>query len=124
MLALLTPWVFPIIPLTVSFFTKRSKTRAQGIRNALLYGASISGLYVGIGPLVTLSLGPDALNALASNVWVNGLFFVVFVGFAFSFLGAFEITLPTAWLNRADAASERDSLIGIFFGSIRVSSCQ
>lgn len=121
LLALLTPCVFPIIPLTVSFFTKRSKTRVHGIRNALFYGASIIGLYVGIGLLITVSLGPDALNALASNAWVNGAFFVIFVCFAFSFLGAFEITLPSSWLNRADAASDRAGLAGVFFMALTLS---
>ncbi len=115
LLALLTPCVFPMIPLTVSFFTKRSKTREQGIANAIIYGISIIVLYVSLGLLITFSLGPDALNALASNVFMNLAFFVVFVVFSISFLGAFEITLPASWVNKADTASDRGGLLGIFF---------
>jgi thiol:disulfide interchange protein len=121
LLALLTPCVFPMIPLTVSFFTKQSKTRKQGISNALLYSFSIIAIYVSLGMLITLSLGPDALNAMASNVWVNMAFFVIFVIFAISFLGAFEITLPNSWINKADAASEKGGMIGIFFMAFTLS---
>lgn len=121
LLALLTPCVFPMIPLTVSFFTKQSKTRKRGITNALIYSFSIIAIYVSLGMLITLSLGPDALNAMASNVWVNMAFFIIFVIFAVSFLGAFEITLPSAWVNKADSASERGGLIGIFFMAFTLS---
>lgn len=121
LLALLTPCVFPMIPLTVSFFTKQSKTRKQGISNALLYSFSIIAIYVSLGMLITLSLGPDALNAMASNVWVNMAFFIIFVIFAVSFLGAFEITLPNSWINKADAASEKGGMIGIFFMAFTLS---
>ncbi|MCC6253190.1 MAG: thioredoxin family protein [Bacteroidia bacterium] len=115
LLALVTPCVFPMIPLTVSFFTKRSGNRKKGIANALIYGLSIILIYVTLGMLITLSLGPDALNAMASNAIVNLAFFIIFVVFAASFLGAFEITLPSSWVNKADTASEKGGLIGIFF---------
>lgn len=121
LLALLTPCVFPMIPLTVSFFTKQSKTRQKGITNALIYSFSIIAIYVTLGMLITLSLGPDALNAMASNVWVNLSFFIIFVIFAVSFLGAFEITLPSSWINKADSASERGGLVGIFFMAFTLS---
>jgi thiol:disulfide interchange protein len=121
LLALLTPCVFPMIPLTVSFFTKQSKTRKKGITNALIYSFSIIAIYVTLGMIITLSLGPDALNAMASNVWVNLTFFIIFVIFAISFLGAFEITLPSTWINKADSASERGGLIGIFFMAFTLS---
>jgi len=120
-LALLTPCVFPMIPLTVSFFTKQSKTRAKGIANALIYGLSIVVIYVGLGFIITRALGPDALNALASNVWMNLAFFIIFFVFAISFLGAFEITLPSSWINKADSASEKGGLIGIFFMAFTLS---
>jgi thiol:disulfide interchange protein len=121
LLALLTPCVFPMIPLTVSFFTKKSKTRSQGLGNALIYGLSIILIYVGLGFVITKALGPDALNALASNVWMNLIFFFVFLIFAISFLGAFEITLPASWVNKADSASDRGGLIGIFFMAFTLS---
>ena len=120
-LALLTPCVFPMIPLTVSFFTKKSKTRIQGIANAFTYGASIIFIYVALGFIITKVLGPDAMNAFASNVWMNMLFFVVFIVFAISFLGAFEITLPSSWINKADSASDKGGLIGIFFMAFTLS---
>jgi thiol:disulfide interchange protein len=113
--ALLTPCVFPMIPMTVSFFTKQSKTRAKGIRNAILYGISIVVIYVVLGTVVTAIFGSDALNALSTNVWFNIIFFLLLVIFAISFMGAFEITLPASWVNKADKASDRGGLIGIFF---------
>jgi len=121
LLALLTPCVFPMIPLTVSFFTKQSKNKAKGIANATIYGLSIILIYVGLGFIITKSLGPDALNALASNVWMNLIFFFIFLIFAISFLGAFEITLPSSWINKADSVSERGGLIGIFFMAFTLS---
>jgi len=121
LLALLTPCVFPMIPLTVSFFTKQSKTRAKGIINALIYGISIILIYVGLGFSITKILGPDALNEMASNVWVNLAFFIIFMVFAMSFLGAFEITLPSSWVNKADEKSEKGGLIGIFFMAFTLS---
>ncbi len=113
--ALLTPCVFPMIPLTVSFFTKSSTNRAKGISNAILYGLSIIIIYVGLGFFVTKVFGADTLNILSTNVWFNLAFFVLFVVFAISFFGYFEITLPNALVNKSDAASEKGGLIGIFF---------
>lgn len=113
--ALLTPCVFPMIPLTVSFFTKQSKTRALGIRNAIIYGLSIIIIYVILGSLVTLIFGADALNALSTNVWFNLIFFLLLVIFAVSFLGAFEIVLPSSWGTKMDAQADRGGLVGIFF---------
>jgi len=115
LIALLTPCVFPMIPLTVSFFTKRSATRRQGIFNALLYALSIIVIFIGLGFLITGVYGPSALNALASNVFFNMLFFLLFFVFALSFFGVFEITLPSKWINKSDAISEKGGLIGIFF---------
>lgn len=113
--ALLTPCVFPMIPMTVSFFTKQSKTRAAGIRNALLYGVSIIAIYIFLGTIITAIFGSDALNALSTNVYFNIFFFLLLIVFAISFLGAFEIVLPSSWVNKADSASNRGGLIGIFF---------
>jgi len=113
--ALLTPCVFPMIPMTVSFFTKQSKTKSAGIRNALFYGVCIVIIYVVLGTVVTALFGSDALNALSTNVYFNIFFFVLLIIFAVSFLGAFEITLPNSWVNKADQASDKGGLIGIFF---------
>ena len=95
--ALLTPCVFPMIPMTVSFFTKQSKSKAQGIKNAIIYGVSIVVLYVLLGTVITAIFGADSLNALSTNVWFNIIFFLLLIVFAVSFLGAFEITLPSSW---------------------------
>ena len=113
--ALLTPCVFPMIPMTVSFFTKSSKSKAAGIRNAVFYGISIIGIYVILGTIVTTIFGPSALNALSTNVWFNIIFFILLVVFALSFLGAFEIMLPSSWQNKADQASDKGGILGIFF---------
>jgi thiol:disulfide interchange protein DsbD len=113
--ALLTPCVFPMIPMTVSFFTKQSKTPAQGKRNAFIYGISIVGIYVVLGLAVTAIFGADALNALSTNVWFNVIFFVLLVFFATSFLGAFEIILPNSWANKVDRQADRGGIIGILF---------
>jgi thiol:disulfide interchange protein DsbD len=121
LLALLTPCVFPMIPLTVSFFTKRSKTRAKGLSNALIYAGSIILIYVALGFLVTVTLGSDALNAMASNAFFNLLFFVIFFVFSLSFFGAFELTLPSSWVNKADSASDKGGLLGIFFMAFTLS---
>lgn len=115
LLALLTPCVFPMIPMTVSFFTKQSKTKAAGIRNALIYSISIIVIYIALGLGVTLIFGADAMNNMATNVWFNLAFFVLLVVFAISFLGAFEITLPSSFVNKMDAKSDKGGLIGIFF---------
>ena len=114
-LALLTPCVFPMIPMNVSFFTKQSKTKAEGIKNALLYAISIIVLYVGLGLGVTLIFGAGALHSLSTNVWFNLAFFVLLLVFAMSFLGAFEITLPSGFVNKMDAKSDKGGYIGIFF---------
>ena len=113
--ALLTPCVFPMIPMTVSYFTKQSKTKAKGIRNAISYGISIIVIYVLLGSVVTAIFGADVLNALASNSLFNLIFFLILVIFAISFLGAFEITLPSSWSTKIDAQADRSGFIGIFF---------
>lgn len=113
--ALLTPCVFPLIPMTVSFFTKQSKTKAAGIRNAITYGISIIVIYVALGSIVTAVFGADALNDLATNVWFNLIFFVLLVFFATSFLGAFEIMLPNSWANKVDRQADRGGIVGILF---------
>jgi len=113
--ALFTPCVFPMIPMTVSFFTKQSKSRAKGIRNAIIYGLSIIAIYVILGLAVTKIFGADALNALSTDVWFNLVFFVILVVFATSFLGAFEIMLPNSWANKADQQADKGGLIGILF---------
>lgn len=113
--ALLTPCVFPLIPMTVSFFTKQSKTKAAGVRNAIIYGISIIFIYVILGSLVTAIFGADALNSLATNVWFNVIFFLLLVFFAASFLGAFEIVLPHSWANKVDQQADRGGIIGILF---------
>ncbi|MDR0228756.1 MAG: thioredoxin family protein [Flavobacteriaceae bacterium] len=113
--ALLTPCVFPMIPMTVSFFTKQSKTRAKGIKNAIIYGLSIILIYVILGTIVTAIFGADSLNALSTNVYFNIIFFILLVVFATSFLGAFEIMLPNSWANKVDSQADRGGIIGILF---------
>ncbi|MFN7014981.1 MAG: protein-disulfide reductase DsbD domain-containing protein, partial [Bacteroidia bacterium] len=113
--ALLMPCIYPMLPLTVSFFTKQSKTKVEGIRKATIYGLSIIILYVLLGMIVTILFGSDALNELSTNPWFNIFFFVLFVVFAISFFGAFELTLPSSWVNKADSASNKGGLVGIFF---------
>ncbi len=113
--ALLTPCVFPMIPMTVSYFTKKSETKAKGVTNAIIYGLSIIFIYVALGVGVSAVFGADALNNMATNIYFNIAFFVLLIVFAASFLGAFEITLPNSWVNKADQASDRGGLIGIFF---------
>ena len=113
--ALLTPCVFPMIPMTVSFFTKQSKTKAEGKKNAILYGVSIILIYVILGSLVTGIFGADSLNALSTNVWFNLIFFGLLVFFAASFLGAFEIVLPNSWANKVDQQADRGGFVGILF---------
>ena len=113
--ALLTPCVFPMIPLTVSFFTKQSKNRAAGIKNAIMYGVFIVVIYVLLGSVIVGIFGADSLNALSTNVWFNVIFFLLLVVFAVSFLGAFEITLPQSWSNKVDSQADRGGIIGIFF---------
>ncbi len=121
LIALLTPCVFPMIPMTVTFFTKRSKTRVKGILNALLYGFSIIVIYVSLGLIITALLGPTGLNDLSTNVWMNLIFFGIFIFFAVSFLGAFEIRMPNSWVNKADGNADKGGLIGIFFMAFTLS---
>ena len=113
--ALVTPCVFPMIPMTVTFFTRRSKNKAAGIRNAIIFGISIIVIYVLLGTVVTAIFGSSALNQLASNIWFNLIFFVMLVVFAIAFLGAFEIRLPSKWLNSADKAADKGGYLGVFF---------
>ena len=113
--ALLTPCIFPMIPMTVSFFTKQSTTRAAGIKNAIIYGLAIIIIYVFLGAVVTWLFGADVLNAISTNVWFNFFFFLLILFFAFSFLGAYEITLPSSWATKADKQADRGGWIGIFF---------
>jgi thiol:disulfide interchange protein DsbD len=113
--ALLTPCVFPMIPMTVSFFTKQSKNRAKGIKNAVFYGISIIVIYVALGSLITAIFGADSLNELSTSVVFNIVFFALLVFFAASFLGAFEIVLPNSWANKIDQQADRGGFVGIFF---------
>lgn len=117
LLALLTPCVFPMIPLTVSFFTKQSENKSKGIFNAILYGFFIVFIYILLSlPFHFLdNLDPEILNTISTNVWLNIFFFVVLVFFAFSFFGFYEITLPSSWGNKMDSASSVGGIIGIFF---------
>jgi len=118
LIALLTPCVFPMIPLTVSFFTKHSQSRSGGIRAALLYGFFIMLIYFLLSLPFHLfdTVDSQILNTIATNVWLNIFFFVVFVFFAFSFFGFYELTLPNSWANRMDRASSRaGGVVGIFF---------
>ncbi len=114
-LALLTPCVWPIIPMTVSFFLKRNKDHSKAIREAIVYGASIVVIYVLLGLVVTWLFGASALNALSTNAVFNILFFLLLVVFAASFFGAFEITLPSSWSNKIDRKSENTpGMLSIF----------
>jgi thiol:disulfide interchange protein DsbD len=113
--ALLTPCVFPMIPMTVSFFTKQSKTKAEGIKNSIIYGISIIVIYVVLGVVVTAIFGASVLSELSTDPWFNLVFFALLIVFAISFLGAFEITLPNSWISKADSKADKGGLIGIFF---------
>ncbi len=113
--ALLTPCVFPMIPMTVSFFTKQSKTKAKGITNAIIYGFSIIIIYVALGVGVSAIFGAETLNNMATNVYFNIAFFLLLIIFGASFLGAFEIQLPSSWTNKSVEAEGRGGIIGIFF---------
>lgn len=113
--AFLMPCIYPMVPLTTSFFTKQSGSRSKGIWNAMLYGISIIVIYVSLGMVITLIFGASALNEAASSALFNLLFFAIIIVFAVSFLGAFEITLPSRFVNKMDAKSNRTGLIGIFF---------
>jgi len=113
--ALLTPCVFPLVPMTVSFFTKQAKTRRAGIFKALMYGFAIVFIYVLLGAILSQFMSGFGLNELASNIWMNLIFFAIFIVFAFSFLGAFEIRMPSNLVNKADKQADRGGLIGVFF---------
>jgi thiol:disulfide interchange protein DsbD len=116
LLALLTPCVWPIIPMTVSFFLKRNKDRRKAVREAVLYGLSIIVIYLLLGIGITLLFGASALNSLSTNAFFNLLFFGLLVVFAISFFGAFEIVLPASWTNKMDQKADSTSgLLSIFF---------
>jgi thiol:disulfide interchange protein DsbD len=113
--ALLTPCVFPMIPMTVTFFTGRAKSRAVGIRNAFIYGLSIIGIYTIAGTAVAAIQGPEFANWLSTHWVPNVFFFLVFIVFAMAFLGMFELTLPSGFVNKIDAKSDKGGLTGVFF---------
>jgi thiol:disulfide interchange protein len=115
--ALLTPCVFPMIPLTVSFFTKQSQSKSKGIFNAILYGVFIVIIYMLLSIPFHLidGLDPSILNTISTNIWLNIFFFVVLVFFSLSFFGFYEITLPSSWGTKMDAASDVGGFVGIFF---------
>jgi thiol:disulfide interchange protein len=117
LLALLTPCVFPMIPLTVSFFTKQSSNKKKGTWNAILYGFFIILIYMLLSvPFHFLdNLNPEILNTISTNIWLNIFFFVILVFFAFSFFGFYEITLPSSWGDKMDSASSVGGYLGIFF---------
>lgn len=119
-LALLTPCVFPLIPLTVSYFSKSSGSRSEGIRRSLAYTFSIIGIYVLLSlPFHFLDqLRPEVLNSIATNVVLNIVFFAVFLLFALSFFGLFDLTLPTSWTSKSDEASSKSNYVGIFFMAV------
>src|SRR5690606_23637351 len=121
LIALLTPCVFPMIPLTVSFFTKQSGNKSRGIVNALLYGFFIILIYFLLSLPFHLfdSVDSQILNTIATNIWLNLAFFIIFVFFAFSFFGYYELTLPSSWANKMDSASTKvGGAIGIFFMAV------
>ena len=117
LLALLTPCVFPMIPLTVSFFTKQSQSKSKGIFNAILYGVFIVIIYMLLSVPFHLidGLDPSILNTISTNIWLNIFFFVILVFFSLSFFGFYEITLPSSWGTKMDAASDVGGVVGIFF---------
>ncbi|MDO6737816.1 cytochrome c biogenesis protein CcdA [Wenyingzhuangia sp. 2_MG-2023] len=119
--ALITPCVFPMIPMTVSFFTKQSKNRAIGIKNAIIYGLSIVVIYVLLGTLVVAVFGPSALNELSTSVTFNIAFFVILILFAFAFLGAYELVLPSSWGTKLDEKADKGGVLGIFFMALALS---
>jgi thiol:disulfide interchange protein len=115
LLALLTPCVFPMIPMTVTFFTKQAEKKSSGVVKAFVYGISIVVIYVSLGLGITLIFGEEALNKMASSPVFNIAFFVLLVVFAISFLGFFEITIPSAFVNKIDSKADKGGWIGIFF---------
>ena len=117
LVALLTPCVFPMIPLTVSFFTKGSENRSKGMANAVMYGAFILMVYLALSVPFHLmdSISGDILNDISTNVWLNVAFFLIFLFFAFSFFGYYEITLPEKWTNKSSSAEGAGGVLGVFF---------
>lgn len=113
--AVLMPCIYSLIPLTVSFFLKQNKNKAKGIRDAIVYGFFIILIFVVLTMSITIIFGPTALSNIATNTWLNLFFFVLFVVFALSFFGLFEINLPNSWANKMDARSDKGGIIGIFF---------
>ena len=113
--AVILPCIYPLLPLTVSFFTKKAGSRSKGILHSLIYGLSIIVIYVTLGLIISILFGSDALNQLATNAFFNLFFFLLLVIFGISFLGAFEITLPASLANKLDANSDKRGLVGIFF---------
>ncbi len=113
--AFFMPCIYPMIPLTVSFFTKKSGSRAKGVQHAFLYGISIIVIYVSLGLLITFLFGSSALNEAASSATFNLIFFAILILFAVSFLGAFDITLPSGLVNKMDEKSNRGGFVGLFF---------
>jgi len=113
--AFLMPCIFPMVPMTVSYFTKKEVTKRKGVINALIYGLSIIVIYVVLGLLITIIFGADALNVLSTNGIFNFFFFLLLVVFALSFLGAFELVLPSSWVNKMDSKSDKKGLGGLFF---------
>lgn len=120
-IALIMPCVFPMIPMTVSFFTKRSKTKAQGIKNAMIYGGSIVLIHVLLGGIVVVTGAGELLNEMSTNVYFNIFFFLMLFIFGLSFLGAFEIQLPASWVNKADSKADKGGVVGIFFMALVLS---
>lgn len=114
-LALLTPCVFPMIPMTVSFFTKRSKDIKTGRKNAIIYGISIIAIYITLGVVISSLFGPDAAYRMSASPIFNFLFFILLIVFAISFMGAFELKMPSSWINKADSKADKGGFIGIFF---------
>lgn len=115
LVALLTPCVFPMIPMTVTFFMHSGKTKAEGKKNALIYGFSIVAIYTIVGVLVSVTMGPEFANWLSTHWAPNVFFFVIFMVFALSFLGMFEITLPSSWVNKMDQNADKGGVAGAFF---------
>ena len=121
-IALLTPCVWPMIPMTVSFFLKRTKNKKKAIKDAVMYGVSIIVIYLALGLLITGIFGASALNDLSTNAVFNLLFFALLVLFAVSFFGAFEMVLPSSWTNKLDAKADSTSgILSIFFMAFTLS---
>ncbi len=115
LLAIITPCVFPLVPVTVSFFLKRSGSHKAGLRNALIYSLSIISIYTIPTLLLTLIFGNSVLYTISTSAISNLIFFVIFIVFAMSFFGAFELTLPNSWANKADEQAGRGGIVGVFF---------